>query len=140
MSTKNPLNNNDLLVYHVADRLQQNTPDSAVIQEIQKRKKIPILVGGTGLYFNSLVNGLVKIPNIPIKFRNKIRMLQKTYGQKKFYKKLIKLDPKVKSKFDPMDTQRSIRAFEIKTYTKISMHDWFNKTKPFFNESVFLKF
>ena len=37
------------------------------IKEIRKRKKIPILVGGTGLYFQSLINGLVKIPNIPIK-------------------------------------------------------------------------
>ena len=110
------------------------------IKEIKKRKKIPILVGGTGLYFQSLINGLVKIPNIPFKIRNKIRLLQKKYGQKKFYKKLIKLDPKVKNKFDPMDTQRSIRAFEIKTHTKISMYDWFNKTKPIFNENVFLKF
>jgi len=110
------------------------------IKEIRKRKKIPILVGGTGLYFQSLINGLIKIPNIPFKIRNKIRLLQKKYGQKKFYKKLIKLDPKVKNKFDPMDTQRSIRAFEIKTYTKISMYDWFNKTKPIFNENVFLKF
>jgi len=110
------------------------------IKEIKKRKKIPILVGGTGLYFQSLINGLVKIPNIPFKIRNKIRLLQKKYGQKKFYKKLIKLDPKVKNKFDPMDTQRSIRAFEIKMYTKISMYDWFNKTKPIFNENVFLKF
>ena len=47
------------------------------IHEIRKKKKVPILVGGTGLYFNSLVNGLVKIPNIPIKFRNKIRLMQK---------------------------------------------------------------
>ena len=39
-----------------------------------------------------------------------------------------------------MDTQRSIRAFEIKTHTKISMYDWFKKTKPIFNENVFLKF
>ena len=39
-----------------------------------------------------------------------------------------------------MDTQRSIRAYEIKTHTKISMYDWFNKTKPIFNENVFLKF
>ena len=62
------------------------------IKEIKKRKKIPILVGGTGLYFQSLINGLVKIPNIPFKIRNKIRLLQKKYGQKKFYKKLIKLD------------------------------------------------
>ena len=110
------------------------------IKEIRRRKKIPIVVGGTGLYFKSLINGLVKIPNISMKLRNKIRSMQKRYGQKKFYKKLIKLDPKVKSKFDPNDTQRSIRAFEIKTHTKISMYDWLNKTKPIFNESVFLKF
>ena len=44
---------------------------------IKKRKKIPILVGGTGLYFKALIDGLVKIPNIPIKFRNQIRNLQK---------------------------------------------------------------
>jgi tRNA dimethylallyltransferase len=42
------------------------------IKNIQKNKKIPILVGGTGLYFQSLINGLVKIPEIPLKFRNKI--------------------------------------------------------------------
>ena len=66
------------------------------IKEIRKRKKIPIIVGGTGLYFQSLINGLVKIPNIPMKLRNKIRSMQKKYGQKKFYKKLLKLDPKVK--------------------------------------------
>ena len=110
------------------------------IKEIRKRKKIPIIVGGTGLYFQSLINGLVKIPTIPMKLRNKIRSMQKKYGQKKFYKKLLKLDPKVRSKFDPKDTQRSIRAFEIKTHTKISMYDWFNKTKPIFNENTFLKF
>ena len=110
------------------------------IKEIRKRKKIPIIVGGTGLYFQSLINGLVKIPTIPMKLRNKIRSIQKKYGQKKFYKKLLKLDPKVRSKFNPNDTQRSIRAFEIKIHTKISMHDWFNKTKPIFNENTFLKF
>jgi len=110
------------------------------IKEIRRRRKIPIVVGGTGLYFQSLINGLVKIPNISMKLRNKVRSMQKRYGQKKFYKKLLKLDPKVKSKFDSNDTQRSIRAFEIKTHTKISMYDWLNKTKPIFNESVFLKF
>ena len=109
------------------------------INEIRKRKKIPILVGGTGLYFQSLVNGLVKIPNIPIRLRNKIRLLQKKIGQKKFYTKLLKLDPKVKNKFDPNDVQRSIRAFEIKTYTKVSMYDWIRKTKPIFNEKLFIK-
>ena len=110
------------------------------IKEIRKRKKIPILVGGTGLYFQSLINGLVKIPNIPFKIRNKIRLLQKKIGQKKFYKRLLKLDSKVKKKFDPNDVQRSIRAFEIKTHTKVSMYDWFKKTKANFHESAFLKF
>ena len=109
------------------------------IKEIRKRKKTPILVGGTGLYFQSIINGLVKIPNIPLKLRNKVRFIQKKEGQKKFYKKLLKLDKKVKGKFDSNDTQRSIRAFEIKLYTKVSMYDWLNKTKPVFNENEFLK-
>ena len=110
------------------------------IKEISKRKIVPILVGGTGLYFQSLINGLVKIPNISKNLRNKIRIIQKKYGQKKFYKKLLKIDPKIKNKFNPRDVQRSIRAFEIKTYTKVSMYDWFYKTKPIFKNDVFLKF
>jgi len=110
------------------------------IKDIKKKKKIPILVGGTGLYFQSLINGLVKIPEIPFKFRNKVRLISKSEGQKKFYKKLLKLDPKIKDQFDPNDTQRSIRAYEIKSYTDISMYDWLAKTKSEFKESDFLKF
>ena len=109
------------------------------IREIKKRKKIPILVGGTGLYFQSLIDGLVKIPEIPPRFRNKIRLMQKNEGQKRFYKKLLKIDPKVKDKFDSNDTQRTIRAFEIKSFTKISMYEWLNKTKSEFKEKEFLK-
>ena len=110
------------------------------INQIKKRNKIPILVGGTGLYFHSLINGLVKIPNIPIKIRKKIRLLHKKFGQKIFYKKLLKLDPKIKNKFDKNDVQRSLRAFEIKKHTKISMYDWLKKTKAILNENNFVKF
>ena len=109
------------------------------IKEIRQRKKIPILVGGTGLYFQCLINGLVKIPNIPIKIRNKVRLIQKKDGQKRFYKKLLKLDIKSQNKFDSNDSQRTIRAYEIKLYTKISMYDWLNKTKPQFKENEFFK-
>ena len=109
------------------------------IKEIKKRKKIPILVGGTGLYFQSLIKGLVKIPEIPHKFRNKIRLKQKKEGQKEFYKKLLKIDPRVKDKFDPNDTQRTIRAYEIKSFTKISMYEWLSKTKSKFKEDDFIK-
>ena len=110
------------------------------IREIKKLKKIPILVGGTGLYFNALEKGLVKIPKIPIAFRNKIRLKQKEYGQKKFYNKLLKIDKKVKQKIDPNDIQRSIRAYEVKSFTKKSIYDWIKQTKPYFRESSFLKF
>ena len=109
------------------------------IKNIQKRKKIPILAGGTGLYFQSLIKGLAEIPEISINFRNKIRSIQKKDGQKKFYNKLIKIDPRVKNKFDPNDVQRSIRAFEIKSFTKVSMYDWLAKTNSEFKDSDFLK-
>ena len=109
------------------------------IKEIKKRKKIPILVGGTGLYFKSLTEGLVKIPNIPLSFRNKVRLLQKKIGQKKFYKKLIKIDPLVKKQINSNDVQRTIRAFEIKKYTKKSITEWFKRTKILFDPKSFIK-
>ena len=54
-----------------------------------KKNKIPIIVGGTGLYFNTITKGISKIPNIDIKTRNKIRNLFKKIGYKKFYEKLL---------------------------------------------------
>ena len=109
------------------------------IKEVRRRKKIPIFVGGTGLYFKALTEGLVIIPNIPIKYRNNIRDLQKKLGQKKFYQKLIKLDPNSKEKINSTDTQRSIRAYEVKQYTKKSLHDWFKNTKSYFEKEDFYK-
>jgi len=109
------------------------------IKDIQKRKKVPILVGGTGLYFKALTDGLVKIPNIPIKIRSKIRNLQKKLGQLNFYKKLIKLDPKIKDQISNTDVQRSIRAYEVKSYTKKSLVDWFKDTKSYFDNNDFYK-
>ena len=109
------------------------------INELKKRKKTPIFVGGTGLYFKALTDGLVNIPNIPVRSRNEIRILQETLGQKKFYQKLLKLDPKSKNKINPTDVQRSIRAYEVKLFTKKSLHDWFKKTKSYFKEDEFFK-
>jgi tRNA dimethylallyltransferase len=109
------------------------------IKEVRRRKKIPIFVGGTGLYFKALTEGLVSIPNIPIKYRNNIRDLQKKLGQKKFYQKLIKLDPNSKEKINSTDTQRSIRAYEVKQYTEKSLHDWFKNTKSYFEKEDFYK-
>ena len=88
-----------------------------------KNKKTPILVGGTGLYFEAITKGISKIPNINFKARNKIRELQKKLGQKKFYENLLKLDPLIKNKIKPYDTQRSVRAYEVKRFTKKSIFE-----------------
>tara|TARA_Y100000590_G_scaffold262189_1_gene294265 strand:- start:1202 stop:2116 length:915 start_codon:yes stop_codon:yes gene_type:complete len=112
---------------------------SKKIKEIQKRKKIPILVGGTGLYFKSLIDGLVKIPKISLKKRKSIINLQKKLGQKIFYQKLIKLDPKIKKVVNINDIQRSIRAYEVKKFSKISLVDWHKNTKSLYKKNDFLK-
>ena len=107
------------------------------ILDIRKKKKTPILVGGTGLYFKALTEGLVNIPNIPIKFRKEVRSLYKKLGSKRFYSKLVKLDPLVKNRINPYDAQRSIRAYEVKSFTKKSMYEWFKNTKSTFERNDF---
>ena len=109
------------------------------IKDIRKRKKVPIIVGGTGLYFKALTDGLVKIPNIPIQARNEIRSMQRKLGQKKFYNKLLKLDPLIKNTIEKNDVQRSIRAYEIKYQTKKSIIEWFKKTIIYFSPDEFIK-
>ncbi len=97
-----------------------------------KKKKTPIIVGGTGLYFNTITKGISKIPNVDTKTRTKVRDLFKKLGSKKFYKKLLELDPKVKDKILITDSQRLQRAYEVKLKTKKSLFDWFAKTKSEF--------
>jgi tRNA dimethylallyltransferase len=71
---------------------------------------------------------LVEIPNFPLTFRNKLRNLQKKIGQKKFYNKLLKIDPLLIDMINPTDVQRSIRAYEVKLFTKKSIIEWFEGT------------
>ena len=97
-----------------------------------KNKKTPILVGGTGLYFNTMIKGISKIPDIDYKTRTKVRTLFKKLGFKRFYQKLLEIDPKVKGKILPTDAQRSQRAYEVKLKTKKSLFDWMANTKSEF--------
>jgi len=99
------------------------------INEILKKKKTPIIVGGTGLYFKSLIDGIAQIPNISKAKRDKIIKLFNQIGIDEFYKKLIKLDPKCKNKIIKNDKQRMIRFYEVKFYTKKSIFDWQKNTK-----------
>ena len=109
------------------------------INKCLKNKKIPILVGGTGLYFEAIIKGLSKIPNIDSEIRDKIRDSQKKIGQRKFYEKLLDLDPLVKNKIEPFDTQRSIRAYEVKKFTKKSIFEWYKSTKSEFKQFQIFK-
>ena len=109
------------------------------IDQCLKNKKIPILVGGTGLYFEVITKGMSKIPNINSKVRDKIRNLQKKKGQEKFYELLLELDPLVKNKIEPSDTQRSIRAYEVKKFTKKSIFEWYKLTRSEFKKFQIFK-
>jgi len=109
------------------------------ISDLKKRKKVPIIVGGTGLYFKALTDGFASIPKIPVKLRERIRSLHKKIGPKKFFSKLIKLDPIVKNNLNYKDTQRCIRAYEVKLFTRCSIYDWFRNTKSNFKQKDFFK-
>ena len=102
------------------------------IHQCLLKKKIPIIVGGTGLYFNTITKGISRIPNIDKITRNKVRKLYDNLGNKKFYNQLIKIDPKVKKKILATDSQRVQRAYEVKLKTKKSLYDWFANTKSDF--------
>ena len=97
--------------------------------KFSKEKKTPIIVGGTGLYFKSLTDGIAQIPNISKAKRDKIIKLYNQIGNDEFYKKLIKLDSKCKNKIVKNDKQRMIRFYEVKFYTKKSIFDWQKNTK-----------
>ena len=68
------------------------------LNKIIKKKKQPIFVGGTGLYFKLLTEGISNIPKIPDSIRIKVRKLNTKLGNDKFYSLLIKLDPLVQNK------------------------------------------
>ena len=109
------------------------------IEELWEKQKTPIVVGGTGLYFKALTDGLVKIPDIPSKLRKEVRNLHKSEGQKNFFKLLIKLDPLSKSFVMPTDAQRSMRAYEVKRFTNKSLFKFIEQTKSNFEKKVFHK-
>ena len=107
--------------------------------DIKKRKNVPIISGGTGLYFKTLTDGIVNIPKIPIQIREKVRKLNSSVGNKIFLKKLKKLDPKIQDYINPSDTQRLIRAYEVKLFTKKTLLEWFKSTKSVFEYKNFYK-
>jgi tRNA dimethylallyltransferase len=109
------------------------------LNKIIKKKKQPIFVGGTGLYFKLLTEGISNIPKIPDSIRTKARKLNAKLGNDKFYNLLIKLDPLIHNRIKKNDTHRLIRAYEVVTFTKKSLINWQKKNKNYFSNYHFVK-
>ena len=89
-----------------------------------KKDKIPIFVGGTGLYIDSIINNISEIPKISEKVKKSINYDLKNFGIKHLYNKLKKIDEEYCKKISPNDTQRIIRALEVNLSTQTTMFDW----------------
>jgi tRNA dimethylallyltransferase len=96
----------------------------SVIQDIFCRGKLPILVGGTGLYLRALVYGLAPIPDIPQEMHDQIMNECRTYGPEALYRRLQAEDPETAARLHPRDRQRITRALEVKAGTGRPLSWW----------------
>lgn len=95
-----------------------------IIQKISANDKLPIIVGGSGMYISMLTNGYSKIPDIEANIRLDARLLHKEAGAESFFAELKKLDPKAAKILNVSDTQRTIRAYEVIKQTDKSILDF----------------
>lgn len=85
---------------------------------------LPVLVGGTGLYFRALLDGLAEIPPIPAATRAEARRLHRLLGGSGFRACLAARDPTGAARLVPGDTQRLLRAYEVVAATGRPLADW----------------
>ncbi|MGI4775790.1 MAG: tRNA (adenosine(37)-N6)-dimethylallyltransferase MiaA [Janthinobacterium lividum] len=139
------------LPYHLYNFQDVENPCSMVqysilaidkIKEVTERKKLPIIVGGTGMYINSLLYGYSNIPEISQEVKAHTKELHNKLGQKEFFALLSSKDHASGVKLDQYDIQRSIRAYEVLLQTEqpISLYHQENKSLPgeFSFEVIFL--
>ncbi len=86
------------------------------------------IVGGTGLYFNSLIKGLAEIPDIDADIRTTARQTYIQQGEVAFRALLAKVDPASVARIMPNDQQRLTRAYEVWLQTGVSLTDWQGRT------------
>lgn len=85
---------------------------------------LPVLVGGTGLYFRALLDGMVDIPDIPIEIHQKYIDLLKEKGSTYLHEELSRVDPLYAQKVHQNDKQRVARALEVFEHTKKTFSAW----------------
>jgi tRNA dimethylallyltransferase len=92
---------------------QFRTQALALMEEITQRKKVPILVGGTMLYFNALTHGLAELPDADSEIRARLDQELARLGKEALYRRLAEIDPESAARIHPNDPQRIQRALEV---------------------------
>lgn len=100
------------------------------LQEIAAEERVPILVGGTGLYFKVLTAGLAAVPPIPADIRARVRGRLQSDGVTPLYAELLERDPVTAHRLMPNDRSRISRALEVVLATGRSLTDWHRDGLP----------
>ncbi|MGV9010060.1 tRNA (adenosine(37)-N6)-dimethylallyltransferase MiaA [Brevundimonas sp.] len=101
-----------------------------VLAELADAGRPALLVGGTGLYFMSLIKGLADIPDIPAEVRDGVEQAYDTENEASFRQRLSALDPQAASRIEAGDRQRLIRAMSVAEHTGRALSDWTADTTP----------
>ncbi len=96
----------------------------AEIAAAQAAGRRPIVAGGTGLYLEALIHGLADIPPVPPEIRAEAVARHRALGGPAFHAELAQLDPVMAARLHPGDTQRLIRAWEVRAATGRSLAEW----------------
>lgn len=97
---------------------------TAAMEEAREAGQVPILVGGTGLYFMALLQGLSPVPEIPDDVRQRWRARAASAPAADLYDALSERDPTMAARLMPSDTQRLVRALEVIDATGVSLAEW----------------
>ncbi|HVV61435.1 MAG TPA: tRNA (adenosine(37)-N6)-dimethylallyltransferase MiaA [Pseudolabrys sp.] len=103
---------------------------AAVLDEVKAAGRVPILVGGTGLYFKALTTGLAAVPPIPPDIRADVRGRLQHEGVRPLYDELLRRDPATAHRLMPNDKSRISRALEVVLATGRSLSDWHREGLP----------
>jgi len=101
-----------------------------VLAEVKAQGRVPILVGGTGLYFKALSAGLAAVPPIPADIRAQVRARLQSEGAPALHAELARLDPATAQRVTRNDRSRVARALEVALATGRPLSDWHREGLP----------
>ncbi len=98
------------------------------LKEARAAHRVPIFTGGTGLYFDVLLNGIAEVPGIPLAVRRATFEKREALGEEAFFAALIARDPLAADELNPGDSQRVLRAYEVLEATGQPLRYWQTQT------------